>query len=418
MKPRFKIIFWLILGCSQIQLKAQEPAGKPLNEYLVIAAENNPGLKASFNEYMAAMEKVPQVGSLPDPRFAFGYFISPVETRLGPQRATFGLSQAFPWFGTLASRKDAASEAAKARYELFENQRANLFFEVKTAYYNYYFMEKAIEITRENIEILNIFRNLSLVKIEAGSASLSDELRVELELNDLENQLALFIDSRDVLRTRFNNLLNRDDAEQVEVPQELAEEEPPYDSLKLLDSVMGSNRELRALDHKLQSFVRQEEAAEKMGLPEFNIGFNYIVVGEMEGSVNPDNGKDAILFPSVGLSIPIYRKKYKAMIREAEYLQEAVVMEKEAKRNSLNTLFAQNMKDFRDGGRRIALNRKQSELATKVLDLLITSYSTNSKDFEEVLRIERQLLGYRLAKERALIDKNVSVAFMDYLLGN
>ena len=416
MKAPYKTIFWLILAFFQCQLHAQDP-GKPLDEYLIVAAENNPGLKASFNEYMAAMEKVPQVGTLPDPRFAFGYFISPVETRLGPQRASFGLSQAFPWFGTLASRRDAASEAAKSRFELFENQRANLFFEVKTAYYNYYFMEKAIEITRENIEILNIFRNLSLVKIEAGSASMTDELRVELELNDLENQLALFVDSRDALRIRFNDLLNRGGSEQVEVPGELAEEELPYDALALLDSVMGSNRELRALDHKLQSFVRQEEAAEKMGLPEFSIGLNYIVVGEMEGSVNPDNGKDAILFPSVGLSIPIYRKKYKAMIREAEYLQESVVMEKEAKRNSLNTLFAQNMKDFKDSSRRIALNRKQSELANKVLDLLITSYSTNSKDFEEVLRIERQLLGYRLARERALIDRNVSVAFVEYLLG-
>lgn len=417
MKANLKVALCLILAFLQCQLHAQEP-DSPLEDYLLIAAENNPGLKASFNEYMAAMEKVPQVGALPDPRFAFGYFISPVETRLGPQRATFGLSQAFPWFGTLASRKDAASEQAKARYELFENERANLFFEVRTAYYNYYFMEKAIEITRENIEILNIFRNLSLVKIEAGTASLSDELRVELELNDLENQLALFMDSRDVLRTRFNDLLNRDGSEGIEVPEELAEKELPYDSLALLDTIMGSNRELRALDHKLQSFVRQEEVAEKMGLPELNIGLNYIVIGEMEGSVNPDNGKDAVLFPSVGLSIPIYRKKYKAMIREAEYLQEAAVMEKEAKRNSLNTLFAQNMKDFKDSGRRIALNRKQSELANKVLDLLITSYSTNSRDFEEVLRIERQLLGYRLAKQRALIDKNVSVAFMDYLLGN
>ena len=417
MKTNQRIVFWLLLILFQGQLHAQETRSS-LDEYLVIAAENNPGLKARFNEYMAAMEKVPQVGALPDPRFAFGYFISPVETRSGPQRASFGLSQAFPWFGTLASKKDVASEVAKSHYELFENERANLFFEVKTAYYNYYFVEKAIQITRENMEILNIFRNLSLVKIEAGTASVSDELRVELELNDLENQLALYLDSRDVFRTRFNNLLNRDNSVRVEVPEELAEEDLPYGGLALLDSIMESNRELRALDHKLQSFVRQEEAAEKMGLPEFSIGVNYLVIGKNEGTADPDSGKDAVLFPSVGVSIPIYRKKYKAMIREAEHMQKASVSEKEEKRNSLNTLFAENLRDFKDSSRRIALNRRQSELANQVLDLLITSYSTNSRDFEEVLRIERQLLSYKLAKQRALIDKNVSVAFMDYLLGN
>ena len=99
-------------------------------------------------------------------------------------------------------------------------------------------------------------------------------------------------------------------------------------------------------------------------------------------------------------------------------MQEAVVSEKEDKRNRLSTLFQESLKDFRDSDRRLSLNHRQSGIANKVLDILITSYSTNSKDFEEVLRIERQLLGYKLARERALIDKNVSVAFMNYLLGN
>lgn len=417
MKAHARKIALLIAVLFHVQHYGQE-AMTSLDEYLQIAAENNPGLKSRFNEYMAALEKVPQVGALPDPKFAFGYFINPVETRIGPQRATLGLSQAFPWFGTLEAKRDAMSQMAQSRYELFENARSDLFFDVKTAYYNYYFIEKAIEITRENIEILRIFRNLSLVKIEAGTASLADELRVELELNDLENQLALFRDSRDVFRTRFNNLLNRDNTVRIEVPGELMEEELPFDSLLLLDSVLTSNREIRSLEHKLEAFREQEEVAQKSGLPEFNVGMNYIVIGENPESANPDNGKDAFLFPTVGVSIPIYRKKYKAMIREAEYMKEAVVSEKEDKRNSLSTLLQENMKDFRDSDRRLMLNQQQSEIANKVLDILITSYSTNSKDFEEVLRIERQLLGYKLARERALIDKNASVAFLNYLLGN
>ena len=130
-----------------------------------------------------------------------------------------------------------------------------------------------------------------------------------------------------------------------------------------------------------------------------------------------DNGKDAILFPTVGVSIPIYRKKYKAMIEEAGYMQEAELSRIEGKRNSLHNIFEKNQKDYRDSSRRIALNKEQAEIASKVLEILINSYSTNSSEFEEVLRIERQLLAYRLAEQRALIDKNISVAFMDYLLG-
>ena len=389
-----------------------------LDTYLNFAAENNPGLKSKFNDYMAAMEKVPQVGTLPDPQFAFGYFINPVETRLGPQKATFGLKQAFPWFGLLSAKEDIVTEMAKTKYEIFENSKSNLYFEVKTAYYNYYFMEKAIQITKENIEILRIFKNLSLVKIENGNASIVDELRVELELNDLENQLALFVDSKKVFLTKFNNLLNRDSYEAIEAPQELWQDEMPYENIILLDSIYSNNHEIKSIDHKLNAFMNQEVAAKKEGMPKFNIGINYVVVGENPNSSDPNNGKDALLFPSIGVTIPIYRKKYKGMIKEAQYLRNSEIAKKEDKRKTLNTVFENTYKDFSDSKRRIYLNKKQSDIAKKVLDVLITSYSTNSKDFEEVLRIERQLLRYKLAQQKAIIDKNAAVAFVNYLLGN
>jgi len=415
MKNKIIILnFFLLLSLAGIAQEEKEA----LDNYLIIAAENNPGLKAKFSDYMAAMEKVPQVGTLPDPEFAFGYFIVPIETRTGPQRATFGLKQAFPWFGSLSAKRDVASNMANSKYEVFENSKSNLYFEVKTSYYNYYFTEKAIQITKENIEILRIFKNLSLVKIENGNASIVDELRVEMELNDLEDQLALFIDTKNALQVSFNNLLNREKYAIIEVPETLSIENLPYEKVTLLDSIYSSNHEIKSIDHKLNAFLNQEIAAKKLGGPSFNIGVNYIIVGKDPNSITSDNGKDAFLFPSIGITIPIYRKKYKSLIKEAQYLQEVEIASKANTKNTLSTVFEKTYKDFNDGERRIALNRRQSEIAKQVLDVLITSYSTNSKDFEEVLRIERQLLGYRLAHQKALTDKNASIAFMYYLLGN
>ncbi len=392
-------------------------AQQELDSYLKVAASNNPGLKAMFNDYMAAMEIVPQVGTLPDPTFAFGYFIQPAETRVGPQRANFNLMQSFPWFGLLSAKEDVATQMAKAKYEDFENEKSNIFFEVKTAYYNFYFIEKAIEITKENIEILEVFKRLSLVKIEAGTASVVDELRVELEINDLENQLALFLDTKDAFRIKFNNLLNRDDISEIIVPDVLWQEEIPLDQLKMLDEIYTSNHQIKSIEHKLNAFLNQEIAAKKEGLPKFNVGLNYTIVGNNPMSTASDNGKDVFVFPSVGVTIPLYRKKYKALIKEAQFRQEAEVSRKEDKKNTLSSIYENTLKDFNDGNRRIALNLRQSEIAKKVLDILITSYSTNARDFEEVLRIERQLLNYELEHEKALTDKNAAAAFMDYLIG-
>ena len=409
--------FWMVSLSGIAQTSVQIPT-ETLQDYLKIAADNNPQLKATFNNYMAAMEKVPQVGTLPDPQFAFAYFVQPVETRVGAQRLKLGLQQMFPWFGSLQAKENVAMEKAQVKYELFENSKSNLFFEVKTTYYNYYFVIKAIQITKDNMEILQIFKNLSLVKIESGNASIVDELRVELELNDLENQLALFVDTKNTLRVSFNNLLNRNKNTMIAVSDTLQIDKLPYDKVSMLDSIYASNHTIKSIDHKLNAFLNQEIVAKKQGSPSFNIGVNYIVVDEIPGSTIKNNGKDAFLFPSVGLTIPIYRKKYKASIKEAQYLQEAAKENKISTKNKLSSIFEKTYKDYKDGERRIALNKKQSEIAKKVLDVLIVSYSTNSNDFEEVLRIERQLLGYKLAHQKALIDNNAAVAFMHYLLGN
>ncbi len=409
----YKYIFLNLLLILSINLFGQEN----LTDYLKVAAENNPELKVKFNNYMAAMEKIPQVGTLPNPQVAFGYFVQPVETKVGPQKWRFNLAQSFPWFGLLDAKKQVANEMAKAKFEVFENAKSNLFFEVKTAYYNYYFIEKAIEITKRNIDILQVFKRLSIVKIEAGSASIVDELRVELELNDLENKLALFVDTKNALQVKFNNLLNRDKTSQIFVPNVLQEDQLPYPKVQLLNEIYTANHQLKSIDHKLNAFINQEVAAKKEGMPKFTIGLNYTIVDKVSSSTVANNGKDAFLFPSVGISIPLYRKKYKALIKEARYYKEAQVANKEAKKNTLSTIFESTYKNYSDGDRRIDLNKKQSKIAKKVLDILITSYSTSSKDFEEVLRIERQLLTYELAYQKALTDKNAAVAFLYYLIG-
>ena len=169
-----------------------------LDNYLVIAAENNPGLRVKFNDYMAALEVAPQVNALPDPQVAFAYFISPIETRVGPQQFRFSASQMFPWFGTLKAKENVANQAAKAKYEVFLESKSKLFNDVRSNYYNIYFNRRAIEITMENLEILRSFKRLANIKVETGKVSAIDEYRIEMEISDMENRLALLKDNQHV----------------------------------------------------------------------------------------------------------------------------------------------------------------------------------------------------------------------------
>ncbi len=403
-----------IIGIMLLLFSSVVSAQEDLNSYLKTAAENNPGLKARFNEYMAALEVAPQVKALPDPQVAFGYFIQPVETRVGPQQFKISASQMFPWFGTLKAKENVVVQAAKAKYEAFQEVKSKLFNDVRSTYFNLYFTRKAIAITKENLEILNSIQKMALIKVEAGLVPAVDEYRVEMELGDLENQLALLNDKFDAQVVMFNNLLNNPANDPVQIPDILWETEPSISKMAILDSIRVQNHQLLSLDLQAESLRYKQDVAQLMGKPDFKIGFDYTIVGK--GSNNMA-GTDAIMLPTVGISIPLYRNKYKAMVNEAVYQETAKKEEKINQQNVLETVFEQTWKDFSDAKRRITLNVNQADLAQKSIKLLETAYSTDSKNFEEILRMDRKLLKYKLELEKARADKQAALSFIDYLMG-
>jgi cobalt-zinc-cadmium efflux system outer membrane protein len=409
------LVLMILLMLSVLIVNAQDP----LDTYLMEAANNNPGLKSRFSAYLAALEKVPQVGGLPDPQVSFGYFIQPVETRVGPMRAKFSATQMFPWFGTLGAKRDATTEMAKVKYEEFREARSRLFFDVKSTYYNLYFIQKAIGISIRNISLLGMLRKVALVKVESGMASSVDVLRVEMEIADLRNQLALLKDKYRSQVAGFNNLLNVDSQRIVSIPDSLPNVPLAMTREAVLDSIRMGNHQVLQMEFAEASYEKQEVAARRTGLPNFMIGMDYTIVGK---SPNPslsssESGKDAIVFPMVGITIPIYRNKYESMAKEAILLQQSAESGKIDRINILETTFEKAYAEYLDADRRIPLFGEQSVRAEKTLGILRTGYETSGKNFEEVVRMERRFLQYQLELEKARADKKAAIAFIDYLAG-
>lgn len=403
-----------IIGLFFLLISSMLSAQQELEGYLTSAAENNPGLKAKFNDYMASLEVAPQVGALPDPKIAFGYFISPVETRVGPQQFKISASQMFPWFGTLNAKDNVAIQSAKAKYEIFLEAKSKLFNEVKSTYFNIYFNRRAIEITRENLTILNTFQKLANIKVEAGKVSAVDEYRIEMEIGDLENQLALLVDKQYVLEVMFNNLLNVEKEQNIITPDILWTEDLGLDKEQVLDSIRSNNHQLLVLSFQQEALSFRKELAKKRGAPNFSIGLDYTFIGQ-----GTDNlaGTDAFVFPMIGMTIPLYRNKYKAMVNEVVYLQEAKSFEKSNKVNILTTILENAWKEYLDADRRISLYILQVELAEQSMKLLESEYATGNKNFEEILRMERKVLKYGLELEKSRSDKQAAISFINYLMG-
>ena len=212
----------------------------------------------------------------------------------------------------------------------------------------------------------------------------------------------------------FNNLLNVDNDQIIVTPELLWDNNFILPKDAIFDSINHMNHQLLSLDFQQESLRYRQEIASAMGKADLKIGFDYTIVGKGDNNLA---GKDAFMFPNVGITIPLYRNKYKAMVQEVVHLTTAKEQETVDFTNILENLFENGWKEYLDAGRRINLYISQLKLAKKSARLLETDYSSGNKDFEEVLRMERLVLKFELEFEKARADKLAAMAFINYLMG-
>lgn len=445
--------------------------------YLSEAAKNNPTVLQKFNEYQAALQKVPQVGSLPDPELNMGVFLSPMELVSGNQVADLRLMQMFPWFGTLRAAKDEMSLMANAKYELFRDAKLQVFYEVQRTLFDMYKLRQNIRISEKNIEILKTIERIALVQFRtapsgnggsspsgssvpsgasgassdassgsqgmgggmagnagssatiatnpmpqansmgspAGGSSLADLYRIQIEEGDLENNVALLKNQQNTLVAQFNSYLNRPVTFPVSLPDTLIADSLDISLLAVSDSMLVNNPMLGMLQYEQKSLDSRKKMVTRMGYPMIGLGVNYSVISKNEMITTSMNGKDMIM-PMVTLTLPIYRRKYRAMQSEADFQKTATAQNYSASANSLKTEYYQAVQLYQDARRRIDLYGSQSLLAGRSLDIMLKSFAVYGSGLTDVLRIQQQTLDYDYKKVEALADYNTAIAWLKRLM--
>lgn len=383
-----------------------------LDIYLENATQNNPKLKAKYVEFEAAMQQVEQVKFLDDPTFSFGYFISPVETRVGAQRMKFSLSQMFPWFGTLQARQDLASQMAESKYQEFLAEKLRLQRDVKNAYYPLIELKRHISLERENLKLLKTYKELVNIQYSNGKGTMVDVLRAEIKIEDAENNIVLLQEKWSPLKAKFNALLNLPSDTTIALDTFYSNKTP---LLFIEDSIYIDNPALASFDAKIKATEGRIELAKKASMPKVGIGLDYVVVSKRGISTLVDDGKD-IVMPMATLSIPLYRSKYKAAIKEASLSQEALQLNKKEYENNLSNAYFLANYNLTKSLEYMKLYKSEIVKTKSILDLLLVSYTTSGKDFVEILRTQQKLLGYQLKLETQTKEYYSAIAQLEFLM--
>ena len=130
-----------------------------------------------------------------------------------------------------------------------------------------------------------------------------------------------------------------------------------------------------------------------------------------------DNGKD-VLMPMVTVSLPIFGKKNQSVIKEAELKKEVITGQYYGLQNQLRNTW--NTTEFDIQAALKELNQIDSEVnkTQTLLSILISEYTNDNRNFEDLLATQQKLLQLQLTKIKSKIKHREALYKREYLTGS
>jgi outer membrane protein, heavy metal efflux system len=399
---------------SAAQVAAQ-PAGETLTLEAVVreALEKNPAVQSALHTIAAQRRKVPQQRSYPDPMVAVGWAgnIAPFSVQEGDPSSNRNLSvtQQIPYPGKLKLRAAMASKEADALQADYDAVVRRVTADVKAAYFDYFYYDKAIQITQKNKSLLEKLSKISESRYQVGKGMQQDVLRSQVEISLLLQKMTMLEQQRATAQAKLNNLLVRPPESPLPPAAEVQPTALRYSLEELYalaaESDTGVQRESRMVE-KSQIAVAM---AQKEYRPDLGVGYMYQQRPNM-----PD--MHAVTFSA---SVPVfYRTKQREGVAQAREELASAEKSRENRLNELKFELRQQYLAAKAADQLLELYTKavvpQSSLT---LESSMSAYRVGSLDFLSMLTNFTTLLNYETDYYRQVADHQMALARMESLIG-
>ncbi|HSD62544.1 MAG TPA: TolC family protein [Ignavibacteriaceae bacterium] len=312
-----KICILIFLGAFQFNLSAQQAgADNKLEELINETVRNNPQLKAARSQTEAQKTKIDQVTAWEPPQAGISFYQTPIESFPNPikngMETDYYIQQMFPFPGKLSSMGSSAENNASMFEQQYKGLERNIIKELKSTYYELYFVQQKIEINIENENLLKQLSDITAKQYEVGAGRQTDMLRAQTELSTLINEgVNLEKDKRNI-ETMLNSILNRRPDSTFDEIASIEDTIPDWSYNQLSDLAFESRPELKAMDYNIKMNKAELDASKLEYYPDLMVQLMY---KNMSGT-NKDFWSTMI-----GVNIPIAfwsKDKYSGKIEENE----------------------------------------------------------------------------------------------------
>jgi outer membrane protein, heavy metal efflux system len=384
------------------------------------ALANNPGLEILRHRLKAVEAALPVAGTFDDPQVKFELSNVPLKsfdfssTPMSGKQLT--LSQKLPYPGKLASRRRLVKHQIDAGVATYSDGRSAIVHRVKQAYFSLSFLDRSLEITQRNGDLLRDLARIAKSRYAVGEGLQLDVLKAHVAQSDLQNRLIDLRSKRLRAAAQLNTVLARPPQTPVG-PVGLLPPTPLMATLnQLQDSLTAHRPQLQAIKARARQWSAAEQLARLDGRPDFTLNLGYRQRDFI--AADPVAGSDFVSL-GVAFNLPVHRNsRQEQQALQARLNRLAAESEYD---NQRQQLLLQLQLLFVDA----EANRQQAELiqrqiipqAEQALKAALSSYQVGKVDFLTLLDSQITLLDHQIQYCRHLTAYETALAGIEAVVG-
>jgi outer membrane protein TolC len=320
------------------------------------------------------------------------------------------VSQRFPFPGKLRLKGNIVSkEIEKAKVHLDMVTR-DVIVDLKKSYFELLYIDKAIEITQKIKDLAEHLAKLGATGLSMDGTTLNDVFKAQSQLAQLNYDLILLTELRVVEATNINAILNLPPESPIGKPTGIEAPTFKYKPEELYKLAEDRLEELKALDLKVEKNQEKIKLAKREYYPDFQVKLRRFE----NTNTNLDSGYGVFF----GVKVPIWSKKNRARVVEAEKNRSAAAYEKVELKNQTFSKIKQLYFKLHNSARLIKLYKESLiPQAEKSMEIAETWYKEKKGSFSGLLEAQSIWLNFNLAGERALADYFQRLAALERLVG-
>ncbi|WP_040766518.1 TolC family protein [Novipirellula maiorica] len=395
------------------------PTGQPVEYFVGTALARHPRILAARQRVAAATNVIPQAKALPDPTFNntfWPFHDNALQTAGGRVGNQMSVNQNVPFPDKLKTKAIIASREVQIAQAEVDAIAREVTESVRLAYYEVWFATRAIAIIEETKDLVADLTDVAEAQYRSGGSQ-QDVLRAQLETDRLDEQLITLRRQKQVAQADLATLLQQPVDLLPEATDELGITDTPQQIESLIALAEQCNPKLRGLAWEIQRDRDKERLACLQQYPDFSVGLNWGLISDGHDVISPvANGNDNLSI-SFGTTLPIWREKINAGIREAAHRRSSTTRRLEAERDELYgkirrlTVQADALAGQRDIYEGRIIPRTEDTLKLSIADYRgkRTDFFTLIETYRELLMFETQLarIDATLAGTIAQLDRTV-----------